>query len=182
MASLTRKHTFRKWAPDIGENRELPGGPVLFLELATGLTELQVKEIFESIGRVPEVPGIDEMQAQAKAAPTPEERLRIIREADAAALKVLREYHAGLLSPYVRVVGGPHTVDGMPLATVEDYLALIQTARDSGALALGELLAALREFNSLSGPDELFSLRRSGSSASTGSPSVVKETAPTGGR
>lgn len=161
MAQLQRRHTFKRWAPDIGENREvlerwLAGGeegecPGLFLELATGLTAEQLSHAFSAIGET------------------------------RGGLEETRKAFVEALGDYVRVHAGPHTVDGMEVGTLAQYLELVQTAADFGMQAVKELLAALRSFNSFTGPDQLFSLRRSGGQAGTGSPSVVKGSAPTAG-
>lgn len=82
-------------------------------------------------------------------------------------LAAIRAIYVEALSPYVRVAGGPHTVDGQPLATLDDYLKLVEDGNDLGARARSELEAAVSSFNSLEGPDELFSLRSSGGEPST---------------
>lgn len=144
MANLTRRFRWKKWAPDLGENRELPE-PVLYLELATDLTAAQLEEVGERLTRKGEtVATMDELRA------------------------AMRARFVEALGPYVRVHGGPHTVDGQPLATFEDYVALVQQAAGAGAAQLRELQAAVLAFNSISGPDELFSLRSSGGARSTG--------------
>ena len=164
MANLTRKFSWKKWAPDIGENRELEGGPVLFLDIATGLTPKQLAEVSERIAAtrgvkyataiVTESMGTDEMAAAFEGA-----RLAYLSE-----VRAIRE---AALSPYVRVADGPHTVDGETLATLGDYLGLVQQRADMGLEATADLMAALSSFNSISGPDELFSRRSSGGARST---------------
>lgn len=158
MANLKRLHTWKKWAPDIGDNRELPE-PVLYLELATGLTAAQMHQVREGLARMGEVKLLDDDSVPL------DERL-------GAHKKALREVYVEALGDFVRVQGGPHTVDGMPLATLVDYVALVQTRADWGTAPLLELHQALHAFNSLSGPDELFSLRRSGGARTTRAQSV----------
>ena len=51
--------------------------------------------------------------------------------------EMMRSIIATALSPYVRVFDGPHTVDGEPLATLEDYLRLVQQRADLGTGAAG---------------------------------------------
>jgi hypothetical protein len=151
MATLTRRWSWKKWAPDIGENRELEGGPVLFLELAAGLTAEQLEGVFAAIRTADTVDGVRAAMAEA-------------------------------LTPYVRVFEGPHAVDGQPLATFGDYVALVSTMADRGLGALRDLSAALTSFNSLAGPDELFSLRSSGGARSTGDQRPAKAAKQTGAR
>ena len=156
MADLKRRHTFKRWAPDIGENRELDGGPVIFLEIATGLTADQLKEATTALTEMKRGETADELRENIKAA------------------------FVEALTPFVRVHGGPHTVDGLPLATFDDYVALTQRSIDMGRRALNDVWQVLVEFNRFGGGnDELFLPRRFGGSASTGGPSVVKNTAPT---
>lgn len=160
MANLTRRHAFRKWAPDIGENRELEGGPVLWLEVATGMTGEQLSSMSARLARVSEdVAGLSTTE-EVKAA--------------------LKTSFVDALGPYVRVVGGPHQVDGATLATFDDYVGIVQAQADFGQLALKDLVATVTRFNSFAGPDELFLQRRSGGLASTGAQGVVKDSAPTG--
>jgi hypothetical protein len=164
MANLKRRFHFKRWAPDIGENRDLPV-PALFLEIATGLTQAQLEGVSERIQRMgPDIEALTHGDGFA-------ESLRAVQ----------RLAFVEAMGKFVRVLGGPHMVDEQPLATLEDYLALAQQAADFGAGAMKELLAALRSFNGFTGADELFSLRRSGGSASTAAPSVVKDEPKTEG-
>lgn len=157
MAELKRRTRWKKWAPDIGENRELEGGPVLFLELAVDLTAEQLSEALERI-----------RQWDSEGATT----VRDVYERVGAA-------YVAAMEPYVRVHGGPHTVDGQPLATLKDYVALVQQSVSGGRTQLTELTAALTSFNSITGPDELFSLPRSGGVRTTGAQSNDAAASPT---
>jgi len=181
MTTLKRRHAFKRWVPDLGENRELPEREQLALDLAVHLTLQQMEDLNSDFAKIPDVP-MDALRARFDAASTDEEREAINRETSDVVMGALARARTQALEPYVRIVGGPHTVNGTPLETVGDYVLLAQTARDGGTLMLGELLSALRAFNSLRGPDELFSLRRSGGSVSTGTLSVVKAAPTTEGR
>lgn len=181
MANLTRSYAFRRWVPDIGDNREQEPKNQLALELAVHLTTTQMEEIEAALLRVPEV-DFSDLEAAFAAAETPEAKQAIDKQSTARMLEVLCSVRTKAFEPYVRIVGGPHTINGQPLTTVHDYIAFAQSCRDGGTLMVGELLAALRAFNSLTGHNEVFSQRRSGGSAGTGTPSVVKDSAPTGGR
>ena len=174
MANLKRRHAFRRWAPDIGENRDLPE-PALYLELAVGLTAEQLSGFAEAIAQPiePLPPLAEGLEGEALV-----EALRARAAANKAAL---REQMVAGLGPYVRVVGGPHTVDGLPVGDFNQYLALVQESNDYGAGAIKDVIAALRSFNSFTGADELFSRRRSGGLGSTAAPSVVKDEPKTGG-
>lgn len=156
MATLKSRIRWKKWAPDLGENRTLPEGPALYLELATDLTAQQLDEVGERL--------------TAKGEP-----VRTREELVAG----MRARFGEALGPYVRVHGGPHTVDGQPLATLDDYLALVTQSAGCGASQLRELHAALVAFNSVTGPDELFSLPRSGGVRTTGARSNDAADSPT---
>lgn len=178
MVSLSRKWSWKRWAPDLGENRELEADKRLYLELATGLTAEQLDEVKEKQGAVrtvsftqPDLAGLDEAarhEALAKAAAQYHLEVRAVL--------------VSALGPYVRVAGGPHVVDSQPLATLEDYFALVQGMADAGVRALGDLTAALRRFNSIEGPDELFSRRPSGGARTTGAQSAEKADETTAAR
>lgn len=177
MANLTRKWTWKKWAPDLGENRE-GETPLLFLELATGLTPAQMQEIATGLQRARELrPVTPDLVGMEPAA-----AIEAIRASTKAFLADLRKVMVDALGPYVRVHGGPHTVDGKPLATLADYLELVEDSGDLGVNARAELESALSRFNSIEGPDELFSLRRSGGARSTDARSTVKAASPTASR
>jgi hypothetical protein len=97
-----------------------------------------------------------------------EEITALYETAKASYLGNLRAAFGAALKPYVRVHDGPHTVDGEQLATLDDYLKLVEQMGDLGVRARLELETALVRFNSIEGPDELFSLRSSGGARSTG--------------
>jgi hypothetical protein len=173
MGKLKQRFTFKRWAPDIGENRDLEE-PAIWFELATGLSADQLKTVREVLGTpleqrdVPE--GLDGAALEAAA----EASLQATKDG-------VRRRLVEAIGQYVRIVGGPHSIDGAPFATLDEYLCIVQQQADCGLLAVSDLTAAVFTFNSFSGADELFSPRRSGSSASTAPRSVVKETPKTGG-
>lgn len=176
MAALTRRHTWKKWAPDIGENRELDGGPVLFLELATGLTAERLAASGERLRELRS--GIKYATPELPESATPDERLACSKSAMASYLAAIRAAYVEVLGPYVRVFEGPHTVDGMPLASLDDYLRIVEESADLGFNARADLEAAMAKFNSIDGPDELFSLRSSGGARSTDARRTAKAATP----
>lgn len=155
MANLSRRTRWKRWAPDLGDNRDIidaweAGGrrgpsPGLYLELAVDLTAEQLAAVSE--------------------------RLALLRDGGWDSMDALRTgtrtAFLEALGPHVRVHGGPHTVDGQPLSTLEDYLLLVQQAANMGAEQTSDLLAALYAFNSVTGADELFSRRSSGGARTT---------------
>ena len=159
MAELKRRTRWKRWAPDIGENRELDGGPVLFLELATDLTPAQLEEMGAALAE--------------RGEPT-KTRVELI--------DAFKARYRAALGQYVRVHGGPHTVDGAPLANLDDYLELVTQSAGMGVTQLVELAGAVLSFNSISGPDELFSLRSSGGARSTDARRTAKADETTAAR
>lgn len=174
MANLTRRWSWKKWAPDLGENREnidawKKGGsqgpsPGLYLELATGLTGRQMTELGAALGKAREVVYVKPQLAEG--APT-EDVIAAYEAATKAYFAAIRAVFVEAMGPYVRVHAGPHTVDGEQLATLNDYLAIAEGALDRGVNARNDLELALVRFNSIEGPDELFSPRLSGGARST---------------
>jgi len=151
MANLKRTYRWEKWAPNLGDNRELPEAERLHLELATGLTAAKLSEVAKALRLVAE----EKFQAPAK--DTPAESLEAaVRSAADDMLARQRRVIVAALSDVVRVRGGPHHVDGKVLTSLEDYVALAQGFADAGLLLLTELREALWAFNSVEGPDELF--------------------------
>ena len=159
MAELKRRTRWKRWAPDLGENREIEDGPVLFLELATDLTPAQLTELAAVL-------------AERGEPTTSREGL----------VEALKARYVAALGPYVRVHDGPHTVDGAPLATFDDYLALVTQGAGLGVQQLNELQLALVRFNSIEGPDELFLPRLSGGARTTGAQRTGKAATPRGDR
>jgi len=178
MATLSRRYTFKRWAPDLGENRSLPESERLWLEVAAGLTAKQMSECRAAAARVAAV-DVERPDTASLSAADAEAAWRVALDAHTAKV---RDVLAEALGEYVRIVGGPHTVDGRPVATLADYIGLVQESEDMGVAQLLDLRATLEAHNSISGGDELFSLRRSGGRASTGGPSVVKDEGLTGAR
>lgn len=159
MAELKRRTRWKRWAPDLGENRELEDGPVLFLELATDLTPAQLTELAAVL-------------AERGEPTTSREGL----------VEALKARYVAALGSYVRVHDGPHTVDGAPLATFDDYLSLVTASAGLGIQQLADLQLALVRFNSIEGPDELFLPRLSGGARTTGAQRAAKDASPKAAR
>lgn len=174
MANLTRKFSWKRWAPDIGENRELEGGPVLFLEVATGLTPKQLAAVSEQLAATR---GVKYGTAAVAESMSADELSAAFEGTRTAYLSEVRGIMSAALSPFVRVADGPHTVDGETLATLDDYLGLVQQRADMGLEATSDLMAAFISFNSMTGPDELFSRRSSGGVRSTDAQRTARKTA-----
>lgn len=152
MPDLKRLWSWARFEPSIGDNLELPVGKRFFLELAVGLTKVE----------------LDAWQADLKAA--------VEDKPDAT-------FHGRLARAYerfVRLGSEPLSLNGQPIATLEEYFAALW--EQPGAFLLQELGQQLVWLNSFDGARGLFSVRHSGGSISTGAQSVVKGTPQTAGR
>ena len=68
---------------------------------------------------------------------------------------------------------GKHTLSGAPVATLAEYVAAISALSDGYNVL--ELVAAVKEANSVGGSTELFSGRRSGGWVGTLAPSSAED-------
>lgn len=98
MANLTRTYRWERFAPDIGDNLELPEGERLELEVASGLTGEQLAAHLDAL-----------RTSTADVEPA-----------------ALPEAFSKVLSPYVRLVGS-HTIDGRPVTTLQEYLGVVMS-------------------------------------------------------
>jgi len=152
MATLTRRTRWEPYAPNLGDNLELPEAERLTLEVATGLTKQQLIDLGAAT--------------------------RELKWGDGDAL--LANFTA-LLGPYVRVVG-EHTIEGKPVTTLAELLALVVESPSAASYFLLEVTGQLMEANSVSGGLRLFSSRRSGGGATTAGRSAAKTESQTAGQ
>lgn len=151
MAELTRTHRWLRYVPDLGDNRELPAP--FYLEVASGLTKVQLVEYHEALAAWSKV----KHEPEAFAAATTE-----------------------LLAPYVRMGREPLSVQGKPVEDLGAYVALgMEVMGESPVL---ELLRVVREYNELGGPKVLFSAPPSGGTSSTPATSTGRAGEPTAPR
>lgn len=144
MAELKRLWRWERFEPDLGDNRELERP--FFLEIAVGLTKLQLQELRDALD-------------QSRERPVPEGVSPA--EAHAAVL-------AELLEPYVRLGAEPLHANGKQVQSLGEYLALCAQLVDTANLM--EVMLAVRQANSMSGEKSLFFERLSGGFTSMGSP------------
>lgn len=129
--------TLRRWAafiPDIGNNRSLPPETQLALEVAASLTKEELLRFREQLQDTT----VNEGETK-----------------DDASIRLLGEF--------VRVANGPHTLGGVEVKTLADYVKVCLMMPDQ--YNLREVFSAVGFFNSLAGADALFSERRSGGTA-----------------
>ncbi len=140
---LTRLWHWQKFFPNVGNNLELREQDQLYLEVAVGLSKVELKRLSEAIG---DLEGLT-FEAGAK------------QLADA-------------WRPFVRLAPGAHTLEGKPLASIDDYIGAVIT--QPGLFNLMELSAEAGRLNSIRGTQALFSQRLAGGGASTSKPSTAK--------
>lgn len=174
MANFEKAFHFRRFVPNIGNNKQLPQPDQLALELATGMTKVDVlafnSGIRTSLKSVPP-PFV------APEGMTPE-------AADEAKANAVLDHRAGVLAgiwgPYVRLEHGGHTIEGRPVGNLGEYLrALIG---QNGSFAIMEISNEVARLNSVDGTLALFSDALSGGSAGTDDQSSAKDVSPTADR
>jgi len=158
---------WERFVPQIANNRDLPTREQLALEIATGLSVLEV-ETFTRANALAAASGGGE-PPKAPGANATEEELRTYVAAAKAEMTRLRTEQAARLAPhwapFVRLVPGSHTVNGKPIATLADYLELV--LMQQGLFNFLEISNEVLALNSVSGAQSLFSRALSGGSDST---------------
>ncbi len=172
MANFERLFHFEKFVPNLGNNRELLTDQ-LTLDLAVGLTKVQLRAFARGPKEANEAPAgslsVDEAQLQGSALELA--RIRLQNEAFKTKL-------AELWGPYVKMGPGNHSVEGVPITSLRDYLSLV--VDQPGIFNLIELREEVMRLNSVEGTRALFSDAPAGGSTSTRRPSVGLEGSQTG--
>ncbi len=145
MANLTRTYRWLRYIPDLGDNRELP--KPFYLELTSGLTKLALAGFYE--------------------------RLRVWSEEKHEGAEAFVEATTALLSPHVRMGAEPLSLEGRPITTLREYIAMgLDVLGESPVL---ELVRMVREYNELGeGPKLVFFERPSGGTSTTPIPSTER--------
>lgn len=184
MANFERLFHWERFAPKLANNRELPEREQLALELATGLSVLELQDFSLAVSKaatvardsvtVPERPDKDATAEQVDAFVTASRAaLEQFRAAQVAAL-------TPLWTPYIRLAPGKHTLDGKPLTSLADYLGAVM--QQPGLFNFLELQREVKTLNSVDGTHALFSRALHGGSDSTDDQSSAPESNETGGR
>ena len=160
------RYKWVRYVPDIGNNRELE--TPLLLEVRTGLSRDELRAWSEAVAKAQQ-PVIDLFDSEPNA---PEEKFLATKAATDAEM-------ARVISENVRLVG-THTVDGEPLETMAQYLAIVDRLATSAHAK--ELIRLVPHLNTLREEDALFSERLSGGLATTPRRSAAKSAGPTGDR
>ncbi len=147
---------YERFDPEIGENRKLPVEQRLFLEVACGMTKVQLTACKRALELSSIV--IDADAAKAEAATTGEPVGDVaLRMTSVACVDRI----ATAWAPYVRVGAGPrHTLNGVTVASLRDYVAAL--IEQPGVFNLVELSQVIAQLNSVTGTRALFSERLSG--------------------
>lgn len=166
---------WERFEPNVGENHSLPEDRRLFLEVACGLTKVQLKACarglnFDSLA-------IDGEAAKLEAEKTGEP-LEDVSTRMMAALCV--DKAAAEWGPYVRIGGGPHTLGGREVKSLKDYLSVL--IEQPGWFNLLELSRVIGQMNSVTGSRALFSGRLSGGPIFTAAQRPDAESDATGSR
>lgn len=155
MADITRTYRWEKFAPNLGNNLELPEDKRFNLEIASGLPPARLVQFEEDIGKAAKADNVVESAVLYTAA----------------------------MDGLVRVVG-ENTISGIQVNTLKDYVALLMGTPETSVdlFNLIEVTVALREFNSLTGQARLFWRRHSGGLLSMPGQSVAKNANQTAGQ
>lgn len=168
---------WERFEPRIGLNHELPPEKRFFLQLACGLSKVQLKKVARALdfsGLQPDYEALTKDAMANKASDeTGEESLERIVSAKMAELCV--EQLAREWSPFVRIGAPGHTINETPIVTLKDYFAAV--IQQPGRFNIIELSKVLAQLNSVSGTHALFSERLSGGPISTVGPSTEAEAA-----
>lgn len=155
MANIPKAFHFERFVPNLGENRQMPPAEQLALELATGMSKTDLNA-FTKAWRAAFA-----LSAEAPAEETPE-----AAEVRESALLDSRSDSLGAgFGQFVKLERGGHTLDGMPINNLRDYLRALMD--QPGGYALLELYREVRRLNSVDGTQALFSSALSGGSAGT---------------
>lgn len=171
MADLSILHRWERFAPDIGNNRQLPEADRLWLEVKSSMTRAELIAFNQRLADLHRERGaLVEKQLKALERNDGTAAAQADFEANLEAL-VVAGYTAAL-SEVARVVGR-NTLGGAPCNTLEEYLAAVHQLADGFNVL--ELVAAVKDANSVGGSTQLFSGRRSGGWAGTRAQSAAED-------
>lgn len=173
---------WERFEPRLGDNHSLPPEKRFFLEVACGLTKVQLKGCERALD-------FSKLHLDAGAVVEEAKKSKAEDESHEEALQRVGEQRMGELcieqlarawAPFIRIGAGQHTLDGKPVATLKDYLSAV--IAQPGRFNVIELSKVLAQLNSVIGTHALFSERLSGGPISTVGPSTDAAAAATGSR
>jgi len=169
---------WERFAPNLGNNRQLVESEQLTLELAVGMTKVQLSDFFRALTdsvSTPEQAEVDRLLKEL--GDDPGKTLEAMTtEAKAAAETALREAsekrdaaYAAKLSvawaPFARLAPGDHHINGQPLKSLANYLHFVRS--QAGRYNFIEIQDEVTRLNSVEGSRALFSDAPSGGRSST---------------
>ena len=168
MADIDGLHRWERFAPDVGDNRQRPETGRLWLEIKSSATRLELLAFERALKELHRLRAakVKEYLATAHSETATAEAFTNDLEA------IVLAGYAAALEPMARLVG-KHTLSGAPVATLAEYVAAISALSDGYNVL--ELVAAVKEANSVGGSTELFSGRRSGGWVGTLAPSSAED-------
>lgn len=164
---------WQPWAPNLGNNLELPEDQQLTIDIGVGLTKVELREAMESVNKMtsPFAMPIANAEGVFDEAATNEALLvKFEKSAD--------EMASGL-SKFVRLGTGSHSINGKPLTNLRDYLRFC--VEQPGAFGILELFREIAQLNSIDGTRALFLGPPAGGSTSTRHKNSEPEKNQTGG-
>lgn len=168
---------WERFEPRIGLNHTLPVEQRFFLEVACGLSKVQLKKVKRATDfsklQLDQAALVEEAKTSKSDDETQAEAIERVTEA-AMAAKCTAQL-AAEWGPFVRIGSPGHSIGGVPIATLADYLGAV--LGQLGKFNVIELSKVLAQLNSVSGTHALFSERLSGGPISTVGPSTEAEDA-----
>lgn len=178
MGHLSNGYHWERFAPKIGNNLELRVEERIHLDIAVGLTVMELVDFHRALETLKDIPigrtpGATEDQ--------PKDINVAIAELGELLVHQMRpkaEALAAAWGPFVRLVG-THSIAGRAVATLGDYLLV--GLGQVGVFNIVEIRQQVDNLNSIKGTRELFSDALSGGSSSTGVQGSAPASRPTAG-
>lgn len=175
MPSLTQTWKFEIFCPDLGNNRTCV--PPFYFRVKSGLSKLEYRAFcrrFIDVMREMGAPSVPALDAEGKPLFNEDGTPKLVEKEESAAeteARVARELaaFADCLGQAMEMGSEPLQIEGKPVATLAEYVALVASLR-TGVAHLMELFDAVVHFNSTEGARALFSGRLSGGVGGTRTP------------
>lgn len=172
---------WERFEPQLGDNHRLPPAQRLYLEVACGLTKQQLKACLRALDFTslqPDVVAATKEAATPEPGEKPNEALERVVERMMEGLCV--EQLAAAWGPYVRMGAVHTTINGVTIATLKDYLAVV--IQQPGRFNMVELSRVIGQINTVTGTRALFFERLSGGPVFTAGQGTDADESPSGSR
>lgn len=166
---------WERFEPNLGDNHRLPPEKRFFLEVAAGLSKAQLKKAKRALDFSSLSLNAEAVTAEAKTSKADDETdIEALQRCTEKAMAVLCvERLATEWGGFVRVGSAGHTINGLAIASLKDYLGVI--IEQPGRFNVIELSKVLAQLNSVTGTHALFFERLSGGPISTVAPRADEE-------